>query len=195
MAKQVSAFVVHSPSTYPVWCVVYFGDAIRAIDMFEVAGLPCPQHRNPADHFLQCTNQDFDLIDNEVFESVDAQIQALTDVYENSKYKQDMQAQCSLYSVERERYRGPSKRSRYLQRLGTLTWRTLLDYVRNLGVFWMRVAMYVLICICVGTVFNNMGTTWIEVQSRASILFFVTGFLTFMAIASFPAYGEELQVR
>ena len=186
---------MHSLSSYAVCCVVYFGDAIRAIDMFEAAGLPCPQHRNPADHFLQCTNRDFDLIENEIFDSVDAQIQALTDVYEKSKYKQDMQAQCNLFSVEGERYRGPSKRSRYLQRLGTLTWRTLLDYIRNLGVFWMRVAMYIVLCICVGTVFHNMGRTWIDVQSRAAILFFVTAFLTFMAIAAFPAYIEELQVR
>ena len=175
--------------------VVYFGDAIRAIDMFQAAGLPCPDHRNPADHFLQCTNRDFDLIDNDVFDSVDSQIQALTDVYENSKYSQDLQEQCNLFSVEGERYRGPSKRSRYLERLGALTWRTFLDYIRNLGVFWMRVGMYVLISICVGTVYNDMDRTWIGIQSRAATLFFVTAFLTFMAIAAFPAYIEELQVR
>lgn len=38
---------------------VYFGDTFGALDHFERAGLPCPQHRNPADHFLHAVNTDF----------------------------------------------------------------------------------------------------------------------------------------
>lgn len=32
--------------------VVYFGAASAALAMFDSAGLPCPNNRNPADHFL-----------------------------------------------------------------------------------------------------------------------------------------------
>lgn len=174
---------------------MYFGDALRAIDLFRDAGLPCPDRINPADHFLHCTNRDFDIIENEVFDSVDAQITALIYTFDNSPFQKDMEAACEQLSAKGEKYRGPSKRSRYLQRAGALIWRTFLDYTRNLGVFWVRVAMYVTMCVCVGTVYFDLGNEWIEVQSRASMLFFVTGFLTFMAIAAFPAYIEELQVQ
>jgi len=197
--------VIHQPSSevfdlFDKLCLlstgrlVYFGDAVRAIDLFRDAGLPCPERVNPADHFLHCTNRDFDLIETEVFESVDAQITALINTFDKSTFKRDMQAACERLSAEGDRYRGPSKRSRYIQRAAALTWRTLLDYVRNLGVFWMRVAMYVLLCICIGTIYFDMGKEWIEVQSRANLMFFVTAFLTFMSIAAFPAYIEELQV-
>ena len=174
--------------------LVYYGEAIRAIDLFADAGLPCPEHRNPADHFLQCINRDFDLIENDGFESVDAQIEALAGAFDKSKYKKSMQATCDRLSIEGDRYHGPSKRSRYLERAAALTWRTTLDYLRNLGVFWMRVAMYVMLCICVGTIFFDMGKDWIEVRSRAAMLMFVSSFLTFMAISAFPAFIEELQV-
>lgn len=39
--------------------VVYFGAADRAVDFFADAGLAVPVNRNPADHFLYCTNRDF----------------------------------------------------------------------------------------------------------------------------------------
>lgn len=39
--------------------VVYFGEADAALTMFEDAGLPCPMHRNPTDHFLHMINEDF----------------------------------------------------------------------------------------------------------------------------------------
>lgn len=174
---------------------MYFGEAARAIDFFQDAGLPCPDHVNPSDHFLHCTNRDFELIENEVFDSVDAQINALMDTFDKSEYKKRMEASCKQLSVKGNPYKGPSKRSRYLMRVGSLIWRTFLDYLRNLGVFWMRMAMYVLLCICIGTIYFDMGENWIEVQSRSAMLFFVTAFLTFMAISAFPAYIEELQVN
>lgn len=33
--------------------------AAQALEMFEAAGLPCPVHRNPTDHFLHAINEDF----------------------------------------------------------------------------------------------------------------------------------------
>lgn len=39
--------------------MVYFGDANHAVDMFDAAGMPVPNMRNPADHFLHCINRDF----------------------------------------------------------------------------------------------------------------------------------------
>ena len=32
--------------------VVYFGAACEALGMYNTAGLPCPNNRNPSDHFL-----------------------------------------------------------------------------------------------------------------------------------------------
>lgn len=39
--------------------VVYFGDASKALTLFEEAGVPCPPLRNPTDHFLHVINTDF----------------------------------------------------------------------------------------------------------------------------------------
>ena len=38
---------------------VYFGDTAAAFDVFARAGLPCPEHANPADYFLMVINKDF----------------------------------------------------------------------------------------------------------------------------------------
>lgn len=39
--------------------MVYFGDAAKALSLFEEAGVPCPPLRNPTDHFLHVINTDF----------------------------------------------------------------------------------------------------------------------------------------
>lgn len=197
--------VIHQPSSevyelFHKMCLlsqgstVYFGDSIRAIDMFEAAGLPCPQHRNPADHFLQCTNRDFDIIENDSFDSVEDQIAALTLEYERSKFAKDVNCQCEGLSKKGPKYTGPPKNVHYIERTIALTSRTFLNYFKNIGVFWMRLAMYVMLCICIGTIYFDMGKSWIEVQSRSALLFFVVAFLTFMSISAFPAFIEDLQV-
>nr|XP_025887520.1 ABC transporter G family member 11-like [Solanum lycopersicum] len=41
---------------------VYFGQASEANQFFAEAGFPCPSFRSPSDHFLRCSNSDFDKV-------------------------------------------------------------------------------------------------------------------------------------
>lgn len=40
----------------------------------------------------------------------------------------------------------------------------------------------------------QLGDSWMDVFSRAALLFFVVAFLTFMSIAGFPAFAEDMKV-
>lgn len=64
--------VIHQPSAevfelFDQLCLlsggslVFFGPTRNAAVLFETAGLPCPIHRNEADHFLHSINKDFEV--------------------------------------------------------------------------------------------------------------------------------------
>ena len=36
----------------------------------------------------------------------------------------------------------------------------ILNFWRNLGVFWLRLGMYVMLCLCIGTVYYNMDNSY-----------------------------------
>lgn len=72
--------------------------------------------------------------------------------------------------------------------------RTSVNFWRNLGVFWLRLAMYTMLCLCIGTIYYKLDYSWKGANSRAALLFFVVAFLTFMSIAGFPAFQEDMQV-
>lgn len=75
-----------------------------------------------------------------------------------------------------------------LTQTALLTQRSLRNNARNLAVFWLRLAMYVMLCVCIGTCYFRMDKSWTSVQSRAGLLFFVCAFLCFMSISAFPAF-------
>ena len=54
--------------------------------------------------------------------------------------------------------------------------------------------MYVVLCLMLGFVYFQLGDAWKDVFSRAALLFFVVAFLTFMSIAAFPAFIEDVKV-
>ncbi|KAF3675987.1 hypothetical protein FXO38_04515 [Capsicum annuum] len=56
---------------------------------------------------------------------------------------------------------------------------------RDLGYYWLRFLIYLALCLCIGTVFHEIGSGYGSIQARSSMLVFVVGFLTFMAIGGF----------
>ena len=42
----------------------------------------------------------------------------------------------------------------------TLTCRTLKNNIRDIGIFWIRLAMYAMLCICLGFVFFQLDHSW-----------------------------------
>lgn len=75
-----------------------------------------------------------------------------------------------------------------------LTERTFINMLRHAGFYWLRLAMYILLTICLGTIYVNLGTSYQDVFNRFAILFFSVAFLTFMAIAAVPAFIEDMKI-
>ncbi|GIM01286.1 hypothetical protein Vretimale_6074 [Volvox reticuliferus] len=193
--------VIHQPSSevfelFDKLCllsggaVVYFGVASDALAMFEAAGLPCPPLRNPTDHFLHVINRDFK---GDGGMDPDANIQRLTDVYA-AKHKPAVEAAIKQLSQEGEEYKCFSCGANRLYQVLVLTQRMLINNWRNIAVFWLRLGMYVMLCICIGTIYYKLGNDWVGTYSRSAMMFFVVAFLTFMSIAGFPAFVEDMAV-
>ena len=71
----------------------------------------------------------------------------------------------------------------------------LLNSQRDVGVFWLRLGMYIGLCVCLGTVYYQMGSNWKIVTARGGLLFFTFGFLTFMSVSGFPSFVDDMKVR
>ncbi|KAJ0021279.1 hypothetical protein Pint_31023 [Pistacia integerrima] len=193
---------------------IYFGEAKMASKFFAEAGFPCPTRRNPSDHFLRCINSDFDIITEVLMESRRIyDIQNPLDPLRNlstaeirrmliRKYK------CSEYAARaRGRIQGIltiegllcerrwRSQAKWWKQLSTLTQRSMKNMSRDLGYYWLRIAIYIVLSICVGTVFFDIGTSYTAILARGSCGGFISGFMTFMSIGGFPCFIEEMRVK
>lgn len=84
--------------------------------------------------------------------------------------------------------------AKWWKQLSTLTRRSTVNMSRDLGYYWIRIIIYVLLSLCVGTVFINVGTSYSDIFARASCAGFISGFMTFMSIGGFPSFIEEMKV-
>jgi DMSO/TMAO reductase YedYZ heme-binding membrane subunit len=75
-----------------------------------------------------------------------------------------------------------------------LTVRSFKNMYRDLGYYWLRLAIYVSLALCIGTVFYSLGTSFADIQARSSAMGFIAGYLTFMAIGGFPSFVEDIKV-
>ena len=48
---------------------------------------------------------------------------------------------------------------------------------------------------CVGTIFFDVGTHYISILARGACVGFIIGYMTFMSIAGFQSYIEEMKVK
>lgn len=194
--------VIHQPSSetfelFDKLCLlaagdaVYFGDALRAEDMFAAAGLSVPSTRSAPDHFLHCINRDFESEDYDV----ESNIHHLVSTYKDSKLAEAAKATVQeMHKSPGPEYEVSKTHPPFPVQTSILTYRTFLNNWRNVGVFWMRLAMYIVLCLAIGFIYFQLGDSWKDVFSRAALLFFVVAFLTFMSIAAFPAFVEDMKV-
>ncbi|KAE8037196.1 hypothetical protein FH972_009806 [Carpinus fangiana] len=192
---------------------VYFGAAGLSLEFFAKSGFPCPSRRNPADHFLRCINSDFDVVKtsflesrgiSEIQESSDplitlaaVEIRAkLVEKYRWSEYatraRTRIQEISSIEGLPIGR-KGGSQASWWKQ-LSTLTRRSSVNMSRDIGYYWLRIVSYILLSICVGTMFFDVGTRYTSILGRAACGGYVVGFMSFMSIVGFPSFIEEMKV-
>jgi hypothetical protein len=152
---------------------VYFGDALKAENMFDAAQLPVPPARSAPDHFLHCINRDFQ---SETFD-VERNIARLVSTYRDSKLAESTKTEVAeLHANPGEVYLVEDVHPSFASQTGILTWRTLINNWRNIGLFWMRLGMYIVLCLAIGFIYFQLGTSWKDVFSRAALLFFVVAF-------------------
>lgn len=200
---------------------VYFGEAKFATKFFGETGFPCPSRRNPSDHFLRCVNSDFDGITATVVESRRIHDSSFSLYQETSNTLDPLdnmptaeirttlvrKFKCSEYAVaSRARIqeitsikglvteRNNASQTSWWKQLRVLTQRSFINMSRDLGYYWIRIGVYILLSICVGSVFFNVGRNHTNVMNTAACGGFMAGFMTIMSIGGFQSFIEEMKV-
>ncbi|KAL1819379.1 hypothetical protein ACET3Z_014248 [Daucus carota] len=190
---------------------VYFGQASEAYEFFAQAGFPCPALRNPSDHFLRCINSDFDKVKATLKGSMKLRFEAnddpldktttaeatrtLTEFYRSSHYfysaREKVEEMSKLKGTVLDS--GGSQAS-FLMQAFTLTKRSFVNMSRDFGYYWLRLVIYIVVTVCIGTIYLNVGTSYNSILARGACASFVFGFVTFMSIGGFPSFVEDMKV-
>ncbi|CAH8255292.1 unnamed protein product [Arabidopsis lyrata] len=193
---------------------VYFGESKFAVEFFAEAGFPCPKKRNPSDHFLRCINSDFDTVtatlkgsqriretpatSDPLMNLATSEIKArLVENYRRSIYAKSAKSRIrELASIEGHHGMEVRKGSEatWFKQLSTLTKRSFVNMTRDIGYYWSRIVIYIVVSFCVGTIFYDVGHSYTSILARVSCGGFITGFMTFMSIGGFPSFIEEMKV-
>ncbi|KAG6711064.1 hypothetical protein I3842_05G035100 [Carya illinoinensis] len=177
---------------------VYFGPASAANEFFSLSGFPCPTLQNPSDHFLKTINKDFEKDFEEGLAGVlstEEVIQLLIKSYKSTERYQQVPKQvaeiCKQAHGDLETKRSHAS---FLTQCLVLTRRSFVNMYRDLGYYWLRLAIYIALAIGLGTVYFDIGHTYASIQARGSLLTFIASFLTFMAIGGFPSFVEDMKI-
>ncbi|CEG47790.1 atp-binding cassette superfamily [Plasmopara halstedii] len=168
--------------------LVYSGPTNAAIAHFFSMGYVCPMYTNPAEYFVHLVNTNFhDGLKLEPF------IRALKESAEPQRLRADVVRDRS----RRDQLMNPellkAMRPWPLDQAIVLVKRNLTNNWRHPGVFWLRVMMYVLLSLMVGTMYLSSNRE-ITNMSMVSLLFYVQAFLVFMSVAALPALLEHRAV-
>ncbi|XVE83109.1 hypothetical protein DITRI_Ditri16bG0061200 [Diplodiscus trichospermus] len=176
---------------------VYFGPVSTSELFFATNGFPCPALRNPSDHYLRTINKDFDedIEQGQCSINTEKVIDTLVKSYKSSEIYNQVEQHVIKISKQKG---GPLEKKGSLASFITqsivLTKRSFINMYRDLGYYWLRLAIYIALCLCVGTIFHDIGSTFGSIQARGSMLMFVAAFLTFMAIGGFPSFVEDMKI-
>ncbi|XP_028756917.1 ABC transporter G family member 3-like [Neltuma alba] len=186
---------------------LFFGETLACLQHFSNAGFPCPIMQSPTDHFLRAINTDFDRIiamcknwqdDNGEFSSVNMDtavaIRTLEATYKSSADAAAVETM-TLKLIEKE---GPALKSKgkasNATRIAVLTWRSLLVMSREWKYYWLRLILYTLLTLCIGTVFSGLGHSLSSVVTRVAAIFVFVSFCSLLSIAGVPALLKEIKI-
>ncbi|OIT07726.1 PREDICTED: ABC transporter G family member 11-like [Nicotiana attenuata] len=176
---------------------VYFGPASAAIEFFALSGFPCPTLQNPSDHFLKTINSDFDQDIEEGStgrKTTEEVINILIKSYRSSDKYNAVQSQVAEICKQEGEILEKRSHVSFTNQSFVLTRRSFVNMCHDLGYYWLRLAVYVVIAIGLGTIYYDVGFSTASVQARGTMLMFVASFITFMAIGGFPSFVEDLKV-
>eukprot|EP01006_Ploeotia_vitrea_P052301 TRINITY_DN67669_c10_g1_i1.p1 TRINITY_DN67669_c10_g1~~TRINITY_DN67669_c10_g1_i1.p1 ORF type:complete len:685 (+),score=379.37 TRINITY_DN67669_c10_g1_i1:148-2202(+) len=174
---------------------IYFGPTQEVVPYFAERGFECPTYVNPADFMIRVTNTDFASVDTD--RDMKQDVRKLIDAYAASSSHKT-----TLKAIE-ETHKNPGTNLRdtgvafavgYVKQFWEITKRTWVDYARNPGVFGVRLFMYTMLSLMIGTMYAGIDNGQKEVIDRAGVLFYIAAFMVFMSIAVIPAFIQERAV-
>ncbi|GAV62625.1 ABC_tran domain-containing protein/ABC2_membrane domain-containing protein [Cephalotus follicularis] len=186
---------------------LFFGETLACLQHFSSAGFPCPIMQSPSDHFLRAINTDFDRIiamcknwqdDHGDFSSVNMDtavaIRTLEATYKSSADAAAVETMI-LRLTERE---GPLLKSKgkagNATRVAVLTWRSLLIMSREWKYYWLRLLIYMLLVLSIGTLFSGLGHSLASVVSRVAAIFAFVSFTSLLSISGVPSLLKEIKI-
>ncbi|KAL8115551.1 hypothetical protein AgCh_022161 [Apium graveolens] len=186
---------------------LFFGETLACLQHFSNAGFPCPIMQSPSDHFLRAINTDFDRIiamcknwqdDNGDFSSVNMDtavaIRTLEATYKSSEDAAAVETMIlNLTEKEGSSLKSKGKASSSV-RILVLTWRSLLVMSREWKYYWLRLILYMLLTLCIGTVFSGLGHSLSSVVTRVAAIFVFVSFTSLLSIAGAPAQMKEVRI-
>ncbi|MCL7048624.1 hypothetical protein MKW94_023747, partial [Papaver nudicaule] len=177
---------------------VYFGPASAANEFFALNGFPCPIMRNPSDHYLRTINRDFDCDIEQGYEgkptTTEEAINILVKSYKSSQSFQQVKMRISEICKMEGRLLEKGSQASFIIQSYVLTRRSFVNMYRDLGYYWLRLGIYILLALCIGTIYYQVGGSFGSIQSRGPMLMFIGSFLTFMAIGGFPSFVEDMKI-
>ncbi|EER18914.1 ATP-binding cassette transporter, putative [Perkinsus marinus ATCC 50983] len=192
--KCTIVVTIHQPSS-DIWLslskvcflvqgnIVYFGPPDKVPEYFAAAGYPVPTFTNPAEHVMNLVNTDF---------PGHGDVPGLVDHYNTvanqggaSRTSDDLDSVPRLNDSEIWATVRPSK----LQQFITLLVRNFQNNVRNPGIYWVRLVMYVILSFMIGTMYIRTNDSLTQ-RDQVPMLFYVQAFLVFMAVAVLPFFDE-----
>ncbi|CAI9104067.1 OLC1v1002675C1 [Oldenlandia corymbosa var. corymbosa] len=176
----------------------YFGSTFAVNKFFATTGFSNPDLINPADHCLMMINTDFD----EDIESglpgkqnTKEVLDKIVESYTSSDLYNLTLGEVARINAQQSGVIGNTKnRPSFFRQCLILTERSFLNMNRDLGYYWLRLAMYIILAFGLGTVFYDVGNSYSSINARASMIMFVVSLLTLMAIGGFPSFAEEMKV-
>ncbi|OBS64146.1 hypothetical protein A6R68_07315, partial [Neotoma lepida] len=181
--------------------VMYHGPAQEALEYFTSAGYEYDPHNNPVDFFLDIINGGFSaMLDTEegghdadkyteLSERRHQVTEKLADMYAQSSLYREMRAELDQLLGEQE-----AGRSSALEEFTCVTpfWQQLrwnISYLlKNYQGFpditKIQVFITIILAVILGTIFRFLRNDCTEVQTRASLLFFLTVFQTITSVSA-----------
>ncbi|KAL1328114.1 hypothetical protein AAHE18_13G350900 [Arachis hypogaea] len=178
---------------------VYFGPTSAATKFFASRGFPCPPLHNPADHFLRIINKDFKMVEEDCFHigmKNEDTVKILVKFYSSCKINKQVRKEVATICekeygfVERKR-----RQASFITQCNILLRRSSLHLFRDVSNYWLRIAIFTIAAVSLGTIFLDVTSSDASIQARGSLVSFVASVLTFITLlGGFPPFVEQMKV-
>jgi hypothetical protein len=146
------------------------------MQFFAANGYDCPSLTNPSDHYLRTINKDFDKAEEEegrvpkAGEGTAAQaIEVLKEAYKSHPARGEVASRIEEICESRGEVVRKRSQAGFLTQTCVLTRRSFVNMYRDLGYYWLRFAIYIALCLCLGTIFYQVGHSYGSIQVCTSI--------------------------